>query len=128
MLRPASLLPVPVLLLSLASGVRAQQPAPDSAAVKAAVAVLKSDLRNMVTAQEAFFADHVTYARTMRELGKNFTASRGVTIVLLQASNRGHNEVAIIDSVPGLVCAMWVGDTPAPLGTGREGEPVCKEP
>lgn len=126
--RAASLIAVTALFVALPTRAPAQEPAPDSVAVQAARATLKSDLRNFVTAQEAFFANHVTYARTLRELGNLYAASRGVTVVLLRSSNRGHNEIAIIDRVPGLVCAMYVGDTPPPLGTGNEGEPVCQGP
>jgi hypothetical protein len=48
--------------------------------------------------------------------------------VLLTASNTGHSEIAIHRDVPGLVCAMYVGDAPRPLGRGEEGEPVCRDP
>src|SRR6266498_4575209 len=48
-------------LLALWGTLRGQGGSPDSATVRAAVATLHSDLRNFVVAQEAYFADHVTY-------------------------------------------------------------------
>ena len=128
MQRPALLLSLTCLMLGPFSGAAAQAGKSDSVAIQAARATLRSDLRNFVTAQESFFADHVTYARSLREMGSGYQASRGVTIVLLTSSNTGHSEIAIIDRVPGLVCAMYVGNVPPPLGRGNEGEPVCQGP
>jgi hypothetical protein len=107
----------------------AQQPTPpDSVALRAAKATLRSDLRNFLVAQERYFADHSTYAVSMRELAATYVPSRGVTIVLLTSARTGHTEIAIIDRVPGLVCGLFVGSGPSPLGTGNEGEPVCHDP
>ena len=105
---------------------RAQATAPDSAAIRAATSALKSDLRNFVIAQEAYFADSVTYARSLGQLRSLFRPTPGVTLVLLTASKTAHTEIAIIDRVPGLVCAMFIGDGPPPLGRGEEGTPVCR--
>ena len=49
------------------------------------MATLRSDLRNLVTAQEAYFADHVTYAASLRQL-QSYQASPGVTVVILTSS------------------------------------------
>jgi hypothetical protein len=116
-----------------AARLEAQQAAPpasppDTVALRAARATLRSDLRNFLVAQESYFAAHTTYARSLREMAANYVPSRGVTIVLLTSSNTGHSEIAIIDRMPGLVCGMFVGSGPSPLGTGGEGEVVCREP
>jgi hypothetical protein len=121
------------LLVSIAIGgvpiaLRAQERAPDSAAVRAAASTLKSDLRNFVTAQEQYFADHRTYARSVRQMQGGYRASPGVTIVLLTSSDTSHSEIAISDRMPGLVCAMFVGEAPPPLGPGQEGMPACRGP
>ena len=123
-----SLVLLGVLLIG-ATRLHAQQPAaPDTVALRAARATLRSDLRNFVTAQEAFFADHSTYARTLRDMAASFLPSRGVTLVLLTSADNGHSEIAIIDRVPGLVCGMFVGAGSNPLGRGNEGEVVCRDP
>jgi hypothetical protein len=126
--RARSLVLLGVLVFG-ATRLHAQQAAaPDTVALRAARATLRSDLRNFVTSQEAYFADHTTYARSLRELGTIYVPSRGVTVVLLTSSNTGHSEIAIIDRMPGLVCGMFVGSSPSPLGTGAEAEVVCREP
>jgi hypothetical protein len=99
---------------------------PDSTVTEAAKRTLKSDLRNFVVAQEAYFADHGTYARAFRAIA--FRPTSGVTIVLLTASDTAHSEIGIDDRVPGLVCAMFVGRAPRPLDGGEEGEVVCRDP
>ena len=116
-----------------AARLEAQQAAPptgptDTVALRAARATLRSDLRNFLVAQESYFANHATYARSLREMAATYLPSRGVTIVLLTSSNTGHGEIAIIDRMPGFVCGMFVGSSPSPLSTGGEGEVVCREP
>ena len=106
----------------------AQGAIPDSLATRAAAATLRSDLRNFVTAQEGYFADHGTYARSLRQMGGSYRVSNGVTLVLLTSADSGHTEIAILDAVPGLVCGMFVGQLPPPLGTGTEGKPECRGP
>jgi hypothetical protein len=125
-----TLLPIGLLMLVAAESGRAQAraPAPDSAAVRAAASTLKLDLRNFVTAQEAYFADHGTYARSLREMQNAYRPSPGVTLVLLTSSDTSHSEIAISDKVPGLVCGMFVGEAPPPLGPGQEGFPICRGP
>jgi hypothetical protein len=116
-------------LLSVAPaqlGAQAQPTAADT--VEAVKRALKSDLRNFVTAQEAFFADHNTYARSLRAMAQLFRPTAGVTLVLLTSSDTGHSEIATDERVPGLVCAMYVGDAPPPMGRGNEGEVVCRDP
>ena len=91
------------------------------------MATLRSDLRNLVTAQEAYFADHVTYAGSLRQL-QSYRASPGVTVVILTSSDSSHSEIAISDKVPGLVCTIFVGNAPKPFGVGKEGAPACHTP
>lgn len=114
--------------LTIPYAVRAQAPAPDSAAIRTATSTLKSDLRNFVTAQEAYFADHMTYATSVGQMRPSFRPSPGVTLVVLTSSSKAHSEIAIMERVPGLVCGMFVGDGPPPLGHGEEGMPVCRGP
>jgi len=119
---------VTIAIAGVPGALRAQERAPDSAAVRAAASTLKSDLRNFVTAQEQYFADHRTYARFLRQMGGAYRASPGVTLVLLTSSDTSHSEIAINDRMPGLVCAMFVGAAPPPFGSGLEGAPACRGP
>ncbi len=116
-------------LAAAPAALRAQASPPDSVTLRAAVETLKSHLRNFVTAQENYYAHHnKTYATSLREMGTAYQASAGVILVLLTSSRESHSEIVITDRVPGLVCAVWVGNSPPPLGMGREGEAVCRGP
>ena len=128
MRRSLALIAAVASLTLLPQRAAAQAVPPDSAHVEAARRVLKSDLRQFITAQEAYHADNHRYAGSLRELAGSYIPSRGVTVIVLTSSDRAHSEVAIYQGVPGLVCASFIGDAQPPLGTGREGEPVCKGP
>ena len=54
---------------------------------KAYIASMKSDLRNLITAQEAYFADQVTYASTTTNL--NYSVSAGNTVTIGTAARDG---------------------------------------
>jgi len=120
------------IAVSLAGVLPAQAPRPDSLAIRAATATLRSDLRKFVDAQEEYFTDSLRYALSLRELGNRFHASSGVTIVPLYSSPvkspEGHSAIAIIDKILGLACAVFVNNAPPPLGMGVPGEPVCQSP
>src|SRR2546426_4385386 len=103
MQRVPQLTVVIALLVAVPGFLPAQGSPTDSTTVHGAVATLRSDLRNFVTAQEAHFADHGTYARSLRQLQHGYHTSPGVTLVLLTSSDSSHSEIAISDKVPGLV-------------------------
>ena len=54
---------------------------------KAYVASMKSDLRNMATSQESYFADHQTYTTVLAAM--NFTPSASVTATVSDAKGTG---------------------------------------
>ncbi len=90
---------------------------------KAYVASMKSDLRNLITAEEAYFSDNnSSYATTTGTsgLGTNYRASSGVTVTIGTvtatgwAATAGHNSTA-------KTCAISVGGT-----STNEGEPICQ--
>ena len=87
---------------------------------RAYVAAMKSDLRNLITAEEGYFADNTTYA-TKAQLGTNYTTSAGVTVVT--GSETGTGFAATATHTSGKKCEILVGA--ANTGTGAEGEPVC---
>ena len=49
---------------------------------KAHMAAMKSDLRNLVTTQETFFADNQTYTTDKSAAALNFTESTAVTVTM----------------------------------------------
>ena len=87
---------------------------------KAYVAAMKSDLRNLVTAQEAYFSDNTTYASSTGTL-VNYNSSTGVTVTITSAAGTGWAATASHNGTP-KTCAIWLGTV---TGSGNEGTPVC---
>jgi hypothetical protein len=101
---------------------------------KAYVAVQKSDLRNLATAQEIYYANSggngadYTYASSIAEL--DFQASAGVTVTLLAGGSAGWSARTEHSALPEMGCALYFGDMPAPstasgTETTQPGEVVC---
>ncbi len=89
---------------------------------KAYVASMKSDLRNLVTAQESYFADNVTYATTTTNL--QYNSSAGVTVTVGGATGTGWSATAK-DNATTRTCGIFVGTATAPITGQNEGEPKC---
>jgi len=57
---------------------------------EAYVASMRSDLRTLATAQEAYFNDHGgVYAPSTAALGSNYKTSSGVSVRIYSVSSRG---------------------------------------
>lgn len=89
---------------------------------KAYVAAMRSDLRNLATAEESYFADNRTYATSVEATG--FTPWDGVTVTIGAASRTGWNATATHRSIPGTVCAVYGGGGPAVAPAVTAGEPT----
>ena len=88
---------------------------------KAYVASMKSDLRNLITAQEAYFADNnSTYAASTTNLGTNYKAPSGITVTLSSVTNTGWHASATSVSTA-KTCQIQLGG-----GSTDEGDPVCQ--
>src|SRR5438876_6432413 len=75
---------------------------------KAYLASMKSDLRNLVTAEEAFFADSVKYTSTVGAGGVLYVTTRGVvgpTIILTADGWDGR----VCRATTTKTCAIYVG-------------------
>jgi hypothetical protein len=108
--------------LSRRTGVSATGAPYEGAADRAYVAAMKSDLRNLVTAEEAYFADSVKY--TDRFAALNLHLTTGNRLIALRLSGDGW--VAQIGNAnTRTVCTIFIGKTSAPPAT-REGEPTCQ--
>ena len=59
---------------------------------KAYLASMKSDLRNLATAEESFFADNQTYSTNQSAM--NYSTSAGVTVTVNSASGTGWKATA----------------------------------
>ena len=109
---------------------------------KAVVASMKSDLRNLVTAQEAFFSDNNDYAGTTTSGAQvngtggagnvSFVPSSGNRLAMVRAGAGGWNATMTNPAVPTTstpsTCGIFVGTATAPGGaptTAIEGSPAC---
>jgi prepilin-type N-terminal cleavage/methylation domain-containing protein len=91
---------------------------------RAFVASMKSDLRNLATAEEAYFYDNATYATGLASL-VNYNPSSGNAVTINQATAAGWSATALR---PGLTkqCYLFVGSV-APVGAATlEGQITCQ--
>ncbi len=100
---------------------------------KAYLASMKSDLRNLVTAQEAYFADSINYATSHSNctipvpLGSvDFCPTSGVTIALQGVTGDGWAALATHTGIPTKSCAIFIGPTHTLAPATKEGEPKCQ--
>ncbi|NIN72648.1 MAG: prepilin-type N-terminal cleavage/methylation domain-containing protein [Gemmatimonadetes bacterium] len=89
----------------------------------AAQAVLKSDLRNIAVAQEAYFSDHLAYADDIDEL--EFQASQSVDFSL-RADATGWAARSSHELNPEYRCALYIGRSVEPYSPSvEEGKINC---
>ena len=88
---------------------------------KAYIAAMKSDLRNLVTAEESYFADNVTYTTSM---GTYFATSTGVTVTITAATGSGWSATASHNATT-KTCGIYYGTATAPISGQNESEPKC---
>src|SRR5256884_4867324 len=92
---------------------------------KAYIAAMKSDLRNLATAEEAFFYDSSKYTNSFALLN-NFAPSSGVNLLVVQATGSGWSATTTSLYAPGRLCALYSGSaTPVPPATA-EGRISCQ--
>jgi prepilin-type N-terminal cleavage/methylation domain-containing protein len=90
---------------------------------KAFSAAMKSDLRNMATAQESYFYSNDIYTTNPASL--NFTPSAGVAITIPEATSKGWSGTATNPLAAGTKCALYFG-TAAPVApASAEGQVAC---
>jgi len=91
---------------------------------KAFVTAMKSDLRNLATAEESYFYDNDSYSPDLTQLPA-FTSTSGVTVAISAASQTGW--AASASSVNSSeLCYLFVGNM-GPLGAAtQEGQVACE--
>ena len=91
---------------------------------KAYVTAMKSDLRNLINAEESFFGDSSRYTTNLTSLG--FKQSTGVTAPAIVTypgawvATNGHSQLS------GVQCGIGVNTTNPTASAAGEGEPACK--
>lgn len=91
---------------------------------KANAAALRSDLRNIATAQEAYAYENGQYAATPAQL--SFSGSPGVTVTIVTASPLGWAARATHPSSFPLTCALFVGSVTPAVPATVEGVIACQ--
>jgi len=85
---------------------------------------MKSDLRNLVTAEEAFFADSVKYTSAIGAGGIQYATTTGVVGPTITVTADGWTGL-VSHTTTTKTCVIYVGSTPlAPAN--KEGEPKCQ--
>ena len=91
---------------------------------KANAATLKSDLRNLATAQEAYFYEHLSYTTTLSAL--NVSLSTGVTITWGTVGTQGWSAKITHPLAYPIECAMFIGAGPPMPPATVEGQLLCQ--
>lgn len=91
---------------------------------KANAAALKSDLRNLATAQEAYFYDHAIYAPDPAMLA--YSRSPGVVLTITAATASGWSALATHPASYPLTCALYQGNVAAQTPATVEGLIGCQ--
>ena len=91
---------------------------------KAYVTAAVADLRNLVTAEEAFFADSMKYTATVSQLKyQNSNMVNTPTVVVgagFWTATTTHTQLA------GVTCGVSINTTNPVTAAAAEGQPICK--
>jgi type IV pilus assembly protein PilA len=91
---------------------------------KAYVTTTIADLRNLVTAEEAFFADSARYTSTVSQLkyqtSTNVATPTIVTGVGFWTATTTHSQL------PGVTCGVGINTTNPVTTAAVEGQPICE--
>jgi prepilin-type N-terminal cleavage/methylation domain-containing protein len=91
---------------------------------KALAASLRSDLRNLATAQESYFYENSTYTTNIGSL--QFSASTGVTVTIVGATGKGWSASATHPAASPGTCALFMGTIAAVTPATVEGQIACQ--
>ena len=88
---------------------------------KAYITSMKSDLHNLLSAQEAYYTDNNSqYAQSTTDLGTNYKASSGITVTLSNVTVSGWSAIAT-----SLNTAKTCQVTLSSMSTA-DGTPICQ--
>ena len=96
---------------------------------KAYVTAMKSDLRNLVTAEEAFFSDSTYYTAATTLVSRNaFKSSSGVATPTATPGAGYWLATVTHSQLAGATCGIGVNTTNPIISTAGDGEPSCYVP
>lgn len=120
---------IELLIVVVIIGILAAVAIPKFAATKerAFIGTMKSDLRNLATAQESYFYDNNTYyIGAVPAAGFLYNASSDVTVSIGEASVAGWSATATHTGAPGRNCAVFYGSAAAVAPATSEGVVACQ--
>ena len=91
---------------------------------KAYVTAMKSDQRNLVSAQESYFADNAKYTTDLAAVG--FKQSSGVNAPVIATYAGAWSATNSHTQLTGTVCGIGVNTTNPRVASAGEGEPACQ--
>jgi type IV pilus assembly protein PilA len=91
---------------------------------KAYVTAMKSDLRNLVTAQEGFFFDSSKYSTSIASI--NFKQSTGVNVPVITVGPGYWSATVSHSQLPSSVCGIGVNTTNPIVSTVSDGITACQ--
>jgi prepilin-type N-terminal cleavage/methylation domain-containing protein len=99
---------------------------------KAYTAAMKSDLRNLVTAEEGFFSDsgrykaYVDAGGTLGDTVLKFRPSSGVSTPVITPGQGYWSATVTHSQIVNFSCGIGVNTTNPVVGAAGDGEPACK--
>jgi len=118
---------IELLIVVVIIGILAAIAIPKFGATKerAYLAAMKSDLRNMATAEEGYFADNIAYTSAFTT--GQFQSSAGVSTYAIAVSTGGW-QATMTHSQTSKKCYIFAGTAYTSNGTAtREGAPACDQ-
>ena len=109
---------IELLIVVVIIGILAAIAVPKFAATKGKAygAAMRSDLRNLATAEESYYYDQDTYSTDLNAI--KFTPSPGVTVTVVQAGPAGWSAKSTHPLASVALCSIFVGNAaPIPPAT-----------
>ncbi len=93
---------------------------------KAYITAMKSDLRNLVTAEEAYFSDSSKYTATITDLKYQNTTGVNAPTIVAPAGTGSWYATITHSQLSGTTCGVSVNTTNPLVAGATEGAPVCQ--
>jgi prepilin-type N-terminal cleavage/methylation domain-containing protein len=118
---------IELLIVVVIIGILAAIAIPKFAATKekAYIASMKSDLKNLSTSEEAYFADSLKYTATVANLPYNVSEGNGTPAITTTTQPAGWS-ATITSANTTVTCGISVNTTNPVDATAAEGAPACK--